>query len=158
MTADHSRTVFFTAVTAPHQIPGARLLIQTLRAFGGPLAGSPFWIFDADPTATSCDELVGDGVEILTLEPTGALRSYWYGSKVTACAATEAMSEGSYSSCVWMATDYFVVQPPELFTLGAEFDVAVRPVHHRNIGLKADAPLDAYWSPSTPSSASTTSR
>jgi len=146
MTIDHSRTVFFTTVTAPHQIPRARLLIQSLRAFGGPLAGNPFWIFESDPTGASCAGLAGDGIEILALAPTGALRSYWYGSKVTACAQAEARSEGSFDSCVWMATDYLIVQPPRLLTLDGEIDVAVRPVHHRNIGLKADTPLDAYWS------------
>ena len=146
MTTDHSRTVFFTAVTAPHQIPGACLLIQSLRAFGGPLAGSPFWIFEANPTEAPCAKLAGDGIEILPLTPTGALRSYWYGSKVTACARAEARSEGSYDSCVWISTACLIVQPPELFTLSPEFDVAVRPVHHRNVGLKANLPLDAYWS------------
>jgi len=146
MTTDHGRTVFFTTVTAPHQIPGARLLSQSLRALGGPLAGSPFWIFEANPTEAPCAELAGDGIEILPLAPTGNLRSYWYGSKVTACARAEASAEGSYDSCVWMAADCLIVQPPELLTLGPEFDVAVRPVHHRNVGLRADAPLDAYWS------------
>ena len=145
MTTDHSHTVFFTVVTAPHQIPGARLLIQSLRVFGGPLAGRPFWIFDADPTGAPGAELAGAGIDILPLRPTGALRNYWYGSKVTACAAAEARAEGSYSSCVWMATDYLIVQPPEKFTLGPDSDVAVRPVHHPNVGLKADVPLDAYW-------------
>jgi len=146
MTADHSRTVFFTAVTAPHQIRGARLLIQSLRAFGGPLAGSPFWVFEANPTEAPSAQLAGDGIEILPLEPKGALRGYWYGSKVTACAAAEARAEGSYSSCVWLATDCLIVQPPDLFTLGPDIDVALRPVHHRNVGLSADVPLDAYWS------------
>jgi hypothetical protein len=45
-----------------------------------------------------------------------------------------------------MATDCLIVQPPELLTLDPEFDIAVRPVHHRNIGLKANAPHDAYRS------------
>jgi hypothetical protein len=146
MTIDHSRSVFFTTVTAPQQIPGARLLIQSLRTFGGPLAGSTFWIIEADPMEAPCAELVGDAVEILPLAPTGALRSYWYGSKVAACARAEARSEGLYDSCVWMATDCLIVQPPKLLTLDPEFDIAVRPVHHRNIGLKANTPLDAYWS------------
>jgi len=146
MTADHSRTVFFTTVTAPHQIRGARLLIQSLRTFGGPLAGSPFWIFEVNPTGAPCEQLAGDGIEVLPLEPTGTLHGYWYGSKVTACAAAETRAEGNYESCVWMATDCLIVQPPELLTLGPGFDVAVRPVHHRNIGLRTEVPLDAYWS------------
>ncbi len=44
-----------------------------------------------------------------------------------------------------MASDCLFVQPPVDLALDAETDIAARPVHHRNVGLPAGAPLDAYW-------------
>ena len=38
-----------------------------------------------------------------------------------------------------------IIQPPLLFDLTSSFDAAVRPVHHRNVGLPAAEPVDDFW-------------
>jgi hypothetical protein len=44
-----------------------------------------------------------------------------------------------------MAPDCLVIQPPVLFALGPKWDAAVRPVHVRNVGLRAGDPQNPFW-------------
>jgi hypothetical protein len=133
-----------TAVATPSQRAAARLLIESLRTFGGPLSDSPVWLFDHNPDAYR-DQPV-DGVHIRRLEISAALDQVWFAGKVTACAHAEADAVPG-DTLVWLSTDCLIVQPPLLLDLAAtSFDAAVRPVHHRNVGLPASAPLDAFWS------------
>jgi hypothetical protein len=46
---------------------------------------------------------------------------------------------------VWVSSDCLFVQPPIRLVLAPDIDVALRPVHHRNIGLPASATVDAFW-------------
>jgi hypothetical protein len=55
------------------------------------------------------------------------------------------MAAGKFHAAVWVAPDCLFVRPPLLLALDDDIDAAVRPVHHRNIGLLADALLDPFW-------------
>lgn len=139
-------TVFVTMVTEPGEIPLARRMIGSLRAFGGPMRDCPIWLFEIDPDGAPCGDLAGDSVEVIPLAVPDALRRYLFGAKVWAGAEAEkkAVSAG-IRSLVWVDTNCLVVQPPLLYNLGDGCDAAVRPVHIQNVGLRADAPLDGYW-------------
>ncbi|MBN2172180.1 MAG: hypothetical protein JW819_12745 [Candidatus Krumholzibacteriota bacterium] len=145
MTAPRGGVVFATWVAAPAQVPRARLLVASLRDFGGRLAGSPVWIFDCAAGDAACGELAGDGVQVFPAEVPAALRGYLYASKVAAAAAAEARADGAADTLVMVAAENLVVGPVDLLDLGGDADAALRPVHHRNVGLGADAPLDAFW-------------
>lgn len=133
-----------TAVAGPAQRTAARLLIESLRTFGGPLSNSPVWLFDNDPNAYR--DPPEDGVHIRRLEIPDNLQKVWFASKVTACAQAEA-DAAPEDTLVWLSTDCLIIQPPLLLDLtGSGLDAAVRPVHHRNVGLPSGAPLDAFWS------------
>lgn len=73
------------------------------------------------------------------------VKHYWFASKVYACAQAEEMAGAEVRSLIWLSSDCLIIKPPILFDLGSSFDVAVRPVHIRNIGLLATEPLDGYW-------------
>jgi hypothetical protein len=138
-------TIFLTNVRTPAGQSAARLLIASLRAFGGALRDCPCWVFATDPQREPCRDLVGPQVEVFPLPVPAALRRYPFGDKVLACARAEELAPAEVKALVWLDLQCLVVQPPMLFALGDEFDVALRPVHIRNVGLPAEAPLDPFW-------------
>jgi len=138
-------TAICTCVTWPNQVVGARLLTDSLRAFGGPLADAPVWVYQADPEGAPCDHLAEPGVEVLPVQPPSPIAEDWFGPKVTTLADAEARADGAFDTLIWIATDCLIVQPPALLALGTHADVAVRPVHHRNVGLLTTDPIDPFW-------------
>jgi hypothetical protein len=139
------RTVFVTLVSTPGERYRARLLVDSLRAFGGALSRCPVWLFEGDPAAAPCADLAGKGTLILPLHVPDAVCRTFYADKVAACARAEAMAGPHVRSLVWLSADCLIAQPPTLFDLDSAFDAAVRPVHVRNVGLDATAPLDDFW-------------
>jgi hypothetical protein len=138
-------TVFVTRVGTTRQRAGARLLIDSIRAFGGSLRHCPVWLFEADPQQVDCGDLEGVDVQVLPLVVPDTVRHYWYAAKVCACARAEEMAAQSVRSLVWLSPHCFVVNPPLLFDLASSFDAAVRPVHVTNVGLGAGELVDGFW-------------
>ncbi|MCI0475219.1 MAG: hypothetical protein L0Y55_03155, partial [Anaerolineales bacterium] len=140
-----SQTIFLTSVRSARGRANARILIDSIRAFGGALRDTPIWVFEANPQKTSCADLADNGVRVIPLNLPENVRDYLFGDKVYACAQAEAMTTPDVQSLVWIDPICVVVNPPILFDLGAAFDAAVRPVHVRNIGLLTTDPLDEFW-------------
>ena len=46
---------------------------------------------------------------------------------------------------VWLDEDTVFLQDPEEFDLPEGIRLGYRPVMHRNIGLRMDEPIDAFW-------------
>ena len=136
--------IFLTWVHSTRQRDCACLLIESLRSFGGPFNQLPIWVFETNPEKASCASLAGEGVEVIRLETPEPVRSYNFGHKVYACAQAEGLAPQA-SSLIWLDAACLVIQPPRLLDLGDSFDAALRPVHIRNVGLPADAPLDEFW-------------
>lgn len=123
----------------------ARTVIESLRAFGGPLRDSSVWAFVLDPDRAP-HALPGiEGVHRFPLIIEESCPPYPFATKVAACARAEEMAGAEIRSLVWLSLDCLVINPPLLFDLGSAFDAAFRPVHHRNIGSPADEPPDAFW-------------
>ena len=139
------QTIFLIKVRTAAGRRAARLLIESIRAFGGELSGCSIWLFEADPQGTPCQELENATVRIVPLDLPEYLLHYDFGDKVYACACAEQLAPAGVSSLVWIDLSCLVVNPPVLYNLGRTLDAAVRPVHIRNIGLLATDPLDAYW-------------
>lgn len=138
-------TVFATLVRSTEERTRARLLIDSIRAFGGDQSRCPVWLFEADHDQVPCTELAGEGVLILPLSVADSTSHYLFSDKVTASAQAEAMSAGQTRSLVWIDPTCLIVNPPVLFDLGPAFDAAVRPVHIKNVGLGVTDPVDGYW-------------
>lgn len=138
--------LFMTLVHSPASKQKVRLMIESLRSFGGAWSGIQFWIFVPDENGVLCTDLESENVRVIPLKMPGVVRNYILGDKVAACAMGEAMMGDDFSSLIWMDPACLVVQPPELFYLGELRDAAFRPVHIRNVGLRASDPIDNYWS------------
>lgn len=140
-----TQTVFLTSVRSAHGKVYARILIDSIRTFGGALRDCPIWVFEANSHKVPCQELEGNGTRVIPLDVPNTVRDYMFGDKVYACARAEAMATPEVQSLVWIDPTCVVVNPPLLFDLGTPFDAAVRPVHIRNVGLLAGDPLDVFW-------------
>jgi hypothetical protein len=139
-----------TLVETEQEARGVRLLLKSLRCFGGPLRHIPAWIFyrPDDPPDNLTGTFSGlDPFQLIPLELNAATpgSDYPFASKLRACAQAEALADARLRSLVWFNPGCLVVNPPLLFDLGPAFDAAFRPVHHRNIGSLAQEPLDGYW-------------
>ena len=128
----------------------ARIAVESLRAFGGPLADCPVWAFVLDPALLSRALPGIEGVHCLPLAVDEDCPPYPFAHKVAACAQAEAMAGPEVRSLVLLSLDCLIVNPPLLFDLGpgsgaAPADAAFRPVHHRNVGSPAHEPPDDFW-------------
>ena len=128
----------------------ARIVIESLRAFGGPLCDCPVWAFVLDPDRV-WHALPGiEGVHPFPLAVEEGCPPYPFAEKVYACARAEEMAGPEIRSLVWLSLDCLIVNPPLLFDLGpapdgASADAAFRPVHHQNVGSPAHEPPDDFW-------------
>jgi len=128
----------------------ARIVVESLRAFGGPLRDCPVWAFVLDPQRLS-QVLPGiDRIQRIPLALGKDSPPYPFAEKVYACARAEEMASPEIRSLVWLSLDCLIINPPRLFDLGsrsgvAPADAAFRPVHIRNVGSPAQAPPDTFW-------------
>lgn len=137
--------VFITVVRSNYGLSRARLLIDSLRTFGGDVSRAPFWVFEANPQDTSCESLAGENTQIFQLNTPAETRQYLFADKVAACAQGEQLAAADFSSLVWIDPGCLVIKPPTLFFLDADSDAAVRPVHIQNVGLRVNQPVDSFW-------------
>lgn len=137
--------VFVTAVLSPGQRAGVRLLVDSLRTFGGPLRDCPVWILEMRPLTAPCDDLTGPGIDVVRLEVPEALPRYYFTYKVYAWAQVEEWADPSLRSLVWLDPGCLVLRPPMHFELVRPQGAAFRPVHIRNVGIPAGEALDPFW-------------
>ncbi len=142
--AGADRTCFFTLVSSMEGAANARLLIESLRAFGGQLSDCEVLVLLSDPMSVRCSCTDLGNVHCLPLAGDEAW-SYYFANKVRACAQAEALTAGRVRSLVWVSTQCLIVNQPTLFALAPTLAAAFRPVHIQNVGPSADKPLDEYW-------------
>lgn len=138
--------LFFTMAGNQVEWASARLFVESLREFGGRLSMSPIWLFDFRKSSDEDDSLSDLSVKSIPATVPEAVENYELASKVHSCAEAERLAPSHVDSLVWISPDSLVVNPPEKYLLDEDHDVAVRPVHIKNVGLAVDEPLDAYWS------------
>jgi hypothetical protein len=127
----------------------ARIVIESLRLFGGPLQNSPVWAFVLDPQRLP-QALPGiDKVHCFPLPLDARNPPYPFAEKVYACARAEEMAGPEVRSLVWLSLDCLIINPPHLFDIGCArhvpADAAFRPVHIRNVGSPAQESPDDFW-------------
>lgn len=137
-----SPILFFTKIGSPDEMAGARLLIQSLRSFGGALSACLVWVFTHNAPYA---DLADANVRVFPFTVTESLRGYPFASLITVCKRAEELAPAGTPALVWLDPNCLIVQPPLLFDLGASFDAALRPVHVRNVGSPPTEPPDAFW-------------
>jgi len=140
----NDNAVLITMVRSPEELSRVRLLIRSIRTWGGALARLPITLFNVNPVHVSCKELEDDITESIMLDIPDNLRRYYYGDKVYACARAEELFP-DIDTLIWIDPGCLVVNPPLEYLLSRKYDCAVRPVHIKNVGLLTDEPLDVFW-------------
>jgi len=139
------QTIFFTLIRSANGARCARLLLESLRTFGGQLSQCTVWIFSRDPSDITQSFSDIPNVEVMPLRKDKGFPRYFFADKVCACAQAEELAESNVLSMIWFNPQCLIVNPPTLFDLSPAFDVAFRPVHIRNVGSLAEEPLDPFW-------------
>jgi len=140
------QAAFVSLITGNDERSSIRMLIDSIRSFGGTLSGCPVLLFETSPGAADPWRSGEAGVTVFPLIVPDDLEGYPLAAKVYACARAEDRArESGARSLIWIDRCCLVVNPPVLFDLGGRFDAAARPVHHRNVGLPAGGALDEYW-------------
>ncbi len=138
-------TLFVTIVRSELGRTVARLLIKSLRRFGGRLADAPFWVFEANPDKAPCQSLVDLGVTVQKLSVPDVIKGYLYADKVSACSLAEEHCGEGISTLVWMDPYMLVTEPPLEYICEPPIQAAFRPVHIQNVGSLRNEKPDAYW-------------
>lgn len=138
--------VFFTMAGNRHELESARLFAESLREFGGQLRSSPIWLFDFGVSEIDYDLLTGLGMKPTASTVPDSMSSYELAEKVHSCAEAERLAPEGTDALVWISPESVIVGPPDMYVLDEDHDVAVRPVHVKNVGIEVDEPVDSYWS------------
>jgi hypothetical protein len=138
-------TVFLALVSDDAGGAAVRTLIESLRAFGGPFADAPVWVFGPRGRTDSAAPARGEGVRVVPLDLDEALRSYPFAHKVLAAATAAELLPAETRTVVWLDSEALILKPPSLLETSAGCRAALRPVHIRNVGMRIEEPLDAYW-------------
>jgi len=147
------RLAIFFVVEPGYLEEQARLLVRSIRRFAGPFTTAPLWAVSPRPamgplspeTMICLDEYdVRHAAEPINV---GAMKDYPLANKPLAGAWLEERLAGAARTLVFLDTDTVVLRPPEVLCLDGDEKVAVRPAHFcREVGPRADAPPNAYWS------------
>ncbi len=144
MEARH-QSVFVMTVNNSQELVQTRLLIQSLRTFGGALRNCPVWVFVPDEGTAASRDFEGLKTEVYPLIVPDTVRHYWFARKVCTCAQAEGAVTPGIKSLIWFSYDCLIIQPTLLLQLNTLYDAAFRPVHGTNIGLPVSKPLDYFW-------------
>ena len=142
-------TCFTSLVSSRDAGRRLRLMIDSLRTFGGSFGQCPLWVFWGSgyrPTELMSQYPKKSGVAWFQLADEDRLPDYYFAHKVKACAQAEEMASKEIRSLVWLDPNCLVIRPPAFFDLSPAFAAAFRPVHIQNVGSRADQPMDAFWS------------
>jgi hypothetical protein len=137
---------FFTLVRSSADASNAKILIESLREFGGWLSNSQFWVFLSNRFSSPPELQDLPHVDFFPVEIETEHSKYILGDKVYVCAQAEKMAAvRQIEIIVWMSAHSMICKPPDLFDLGCNHDAALRAVHIKNIGSPIDEPINPFW-------------
>ncbi|HPR16708.1 MAG TPA: hypothetical protein PLD62_00515 [Candidatus Cloacimonadota bacterium] len=139
-----SKSCFFTLLTNAGDINRIRLLVNSLRTFGGKFAETVFLIFTFGKPLAIFDDL--PEIRQIPISLPDCYRKIPFSAKIFTCAQAERIAiKENIDSLIWIGSSAFFVQPPQQFDLEQSYSAAFRPVHHRNIGMPVETDLDDFW-------------
>jgi hypothetical protein len=141
----NNRVVFATLISDEADRYCARLLIETLREFGGTMSQSRFWVFSTNQNNPDPPFISDEKVDFFPLQDINQENKYYFADKVRAWAQAETYACGQFDTLIWIDPACMVINPPTLFTLDDETKATFRPVHVRNIGQLFGQELDQFW-------------
>ncbi len=141
--------IFATSAASTEQFDTIRLLVESLRTFGGRFKDMPLWVYVPEEAASD-DTRVKSAFASLSIEikPYAIPEDvawYYFADKVHASALAETEAAGHADVLAWLGPDTIFLREPSEFVLPPGKSLAYRPVMHKNIGLLWDEPIDPFW-------------
>jgi hypothetical protein len=141
-----SNILFISYADSLEEWVRVRTLEKSLRRFGGEISRSRILVYDVLGEGIPEDFTFLEDVEVQELSVPAGIRKYIFAAKVTAMAQAEVDHPEESQTLAWIDPSCLIMNPPLLYKLDDGSQAAFRPVHIQNVGLRADDPLDRYWS------------
>lgn len=123
-----------------------QVLVDGLRAHAGPHRDATVYVVVDDVARAILEREPGEGVVLVDASTPAVAERAPFAAKAYAAAQVEALVAGRATTMVWLDAAVVVLGPIPALDLGADHDVAFRPVTLVNgVGLAPDAPLDRFW-------------
>jgi hypothetical protein len=141
--------VFGSLAASPASFRKIRMLLDSLKAFGGELSGSPVVVLYPDSldfAVENANLLKSPDVQMTPFPISREEMDFPLAVVAIGAAAAENAVAGKAENLVWLLEDTLVLRSPSALVLPAWAQYAYRPVHHTNIGSVWKAPPDDFWS------------
>jgi hypothetical protein len=126
-----------------------RILMESLRTFGGRHKDAPVWVYLTDGLLASesedLEKIESLGGEFRLGEAPEEATWFYLSRKVFASAQAETEAAGQTDILGWLDVDTLFLQEPGEFILPKGKSLGYRPVTHRNISPLYEEPLDEFW-------------
>jgi len=143
-----SRIGFGLTATSGDEVRQARLLIRSIKCFGGPFREANIWLaMPANkPLAPNMGFLMEEpGISTVPYYINPAARRFPNADRVYAAAALEVEAAQQVEQFVWMDPNTIVARPPRELIMPNRSNFGYRPVDLALFGSPIDEPVDGFW-------------
>lgn len=144
------KLVFISVIFPGQQAERPSLLLaESIRRFGGGLAGSPVHYYLPDYgktlTAPTVERLQRLDVHLVPFPINRQRLEFFFMGQLAALALAEERTDGQADLLVWMDSNTLLLQEPSDLLLPPGASLGCRPVHHLLLGSRYDLPPDPFW-------------
>ncbi len=136
-----------TYATNSLQVKQVKILVNSIRKFGGSYADSPIYILLNDTINISVLDFIDSNVHLLSVELDSLILNYPLAIKAFAASNIEKLVWDKTSTLAWFDPETIVLGPLDELYLNDKYSAAVKPVFLQNkIGLLPDEEPNLFWS------------
>ena len=140
------------SILAFHYDPGettreASLLTENLMRWGGRFRFFLHWVFETPSKVGQRKPLKSlSDFSVFTPDIPMNIRSFPLAAKIFAAAEAESLAEQAGAPLlIWLDPDSLIIHEPLDLLLKSNENIAISPVHLKNISCLVEQPLDEYW-------------
>jgi len=142
------QVVFASLAASPISFRKIRVLLDSLKDFGGEFFRAPLVVLHPDSldiTVENARPLKLPDVHMMPFRISSEEMDFPLAVVAIGAASAEKAVAGKAENLVWLLEDTLVLRSPSAFVLPASTQYAYRPVHHTKIGSLWKAPPDGFW-------------
>jgi hypothetical protein len=142
------QVMFASLAASPTSFRKIRVLLDSLKDFGGKLFRTPLVVLHPDSLDVTVEDarlLKLPDVHMIPFRISNEEMDFPLAVVAIGAAAAEKAVAGKAENLVWLLEDTLVLKSPSAFVLPAWMQYAYRPVHHTKIGSLWKAPPDGFW-------------
>ena len=150
-----SRKLAFVLVVEAGRLEAqSRLLVESIRTWTGIYAHCQIWAVQPRKgerlSQQTLDTFMQHNVMLLSCDLNRLWRHHPISNKVYAASLIEEMVAGKVDTLIFVDSDVIFLQPPEQLVLPTGKSLAIRPVHHPNVGIRVNQTeqkiqVNPYW-------------